>query len=91
MTISNPSAVNTMTIPRRITLGFLALILLTFLIGGFSLWQLLAIKQNVLVLRQLHPLGRHPQRDHQAQQRDDQAGPAVLPSGGKPGEHGHAQ
>jgi methyl-accepting chemotaxis protein len=50
MTISNPSAVNTMTIPRRITLGFLALILLTFLIGGFSLWQLLAIKQNVNVL-----------------------------------------
>jgi methyl-accepting chemotaxis protein len=41
---------NTMTIPRRITLGFLALVLLTFLIGGFALWQLLAIKQNVVLL-----------------------------------------
>ena len=41
---------STMTIPRRITLGFLMLVLLSLLIGGLSLWQLLGLKQNVLVL-----------------------------------------
>jgi riboflavin biosynthesis pyrimidine reductase len=39
-----------MTIPRRITLGFLLLVLLSLLIGGLSLWQLLGLKQNVIVL-----------------------------------------
>jgi methyl-accepting chemotaxis protein len=41
---------STMTIPRRITLGFLLLVLLSLLIGGLSLWQLLGIRQNVVVL-----------------------------------------
>jgi methyl-accepting chemotaxis protein len=41
---------STMTIPRRITLGFLMLVLLSLLIGGLSLWQLLGIRQNVVVL-----------------------------------------
>ena len=41
---------STMTIPRRITLGFLLLVLLSLLIGGLSLWQLLGLKQNVIVL-----------------------------------------
>jgi methyl-accepting chemotaxis protein len=41
---------NTMTIPRRITLGFTLLVLLSLLIGGLSLWQVLGLKQSVIIL-----------------------------------------
>jgi methyl-accepting chemotaxis protein len=41
---------NSLTIPRRITLGFLILLALSLLVGGIALWQLLSIKQNVVWL-----------------------------------------
>ena len=39
-----------LTIPRRITLGFLTLVGLSLLVGGIALWQLLCIKQSVVLL-----------------------------------------
>ena len=39
-----------LTIPRRITLGFLTLVGLSLLVGGVALWQLLSIKQSVVLL-----------------------------------------
>ncbi len=39
-----------MTIPRRITLGFLTLVGLSLLIGVLALWQLQGVTQNVVVL-----------------------------------------
>ena len=41
---------STWTIPSRITFGFLTLIAFNLLIGGLSLYQLFAIKQNVAML-----------------------------------------
>ncbi|MFM7136230.1 MAG: methyl-accepting chemotaxis protein [Planctomycetota bacterium] len=41
---------STWTIPRRITVGFLLLVLLTLLVGGLSIWQIVGIRRNVVDL-----------------------------------------
>ena len=41
---------STWTIPRRISFGFITLVLLSLLLGGLGLWRVLAVNKNVVNL-----------------------------------------
>jgi len=41
---------NTWTIPRRITVGFITLFLIALLLGCLSLWRVVAINENVVIM-----------------------------------------
>jgi CHASE3 domain sensor protein len=46
----NVHTMNTSATPRRITIGFVVVILLSMLLGLWSVWQILGINRNVVQL-----------------------------------------